>query len=160
LGRSQSLRIGDVFLGANGELSTLVSTERIEFPEGITVYNFTVDGNHDYFVIAETAEYGQTCILVHNANELYRRVKGNESLTRLTNKAAEAEDKIGIHGVSVSETKPPKNVDYRTALRSELEQHFPVHDTPSRIDPGHKTIELPNPVTPESVRIFNKLFGG
>jgi hypothetical protein len=65
---AKDLRAGDVFLGANGELSILVSTERVEFPEGITVYNFTVDGNHDYFVIAETDNFGQTCILVHNAN--------------------------------------------------------------------------------------------
>jgi hypothetical protein len=27
----------------------------------------TIDGNHDYFVIAQEYEYGQTCILVHNA---------------------------------------------------------------------------------------------
>jgi hypothetical protein len=65
---AKDLREGDVFIGANGELSTLVSNERVEFPDGITVYNFTVDGNHNYFIIAQTDEYGQTCILVHNAN--------------------------------------------------------------------------------------------
>jgi hypothetical protein len=64
---AKDLREGDVFIGANGELSTLVSNERVEFPDGITVYNFTVDGNHNYFVIAQVSEYGQTCILVHNA---------------------------------------------------------------------------------------------
>ena len=58
---------GDIFLGANGELLTFVSMERVEFPDGITVYNFTVDGNHNYFVIAENDEFGQTCVLVHNA---------------------------------------------------------------------------------------------
>ncbi|MDR3196704.1 MAG: HINT domain-containing protein, partial [Planctomycetaceae bacterium] len=55
---AKDLRAGDVFLDANGELSSLVSTERVEFPEGITVYNFTVDGNHDYFVIAQEYEFG------------------------------------------------------------------------------------------------------
>jgi hypothetical protein len=65
---AKDLREGDVFIGANGELSTLVEKERVEFPEGITVYNFTVDGNHDYFVIAQTAELGQTSVLVHNAD--------------------------------------------------------------------------------------------
>ncbi|MDR0886345.1 MAG: HINT domain-containing protein [Clostridiales Family XIII bacterium] len=64
---AKDLREGDVFIGANGELSCLVAKERAEFPEGITVYNFTVDGNHDYFVIAQTAEFGWTCVLVHNA---------------------------------------------------------------------------------------------
>ena len=64
---AKDLREGDVFLGANGELLTLVSQERVEFEESITVYNFTVDGNHNYFVIAADDVYGQTCVLVHNA---------------------------------------------------------------------------------------------
>ena len=45
----------------------MVAAERIEFSEGIKVNNFTVDGNHNYFVIAKCDEFGQTCILVHNA---------------------------------------------------------------------------------------------
>jgi len=64
---AKNLREGDIFLGANGELSTLVAIERVVFPDGIKVYNFTVDGNHDYFVIAAVDEYGQTCVLVHNS---------------------------------------------------------------------------------------------
>jgi hypothetical protein len=64
---AKDLREGDVFLGANGELSTLVSKERVAFPDGIKVYNFTVDGNHNYFVIAKCDEFGQTSILVHNS---------------------------------------------------------------------------------------------
>jgi hypothetical protein len=42
--------------------------ERVVFPDGIKVYNFTVDGNHNYFVIAQTDEFGQTCVLVHNTD--------------------------------------------------------------------------------------------
>jgi len=64
---AKDLREGDVFLGANGELSTVVSIERVEYPDGIAVYNLTVDGNHSYFVIAQCDELGQTSILVHNA---------------------------------------------------------------------------------------------
>ena len=64
---AKDLRVGDVVMGANGELSVLVAVDRIEFPDGIKVYNFTVDGNHNYFVIAKCDEFGQTCILVHNA---------------------------------------------------------------------------------------------
>ena len=63
---AKDLREGDVFLGANDELSTLVAKERVQFDATIRVYNFTVDGNHDYFIIAKTDEYGQTCVLVHN----------------------------------------------------------------------------------------------
>ena len=63
---AKDLREGDVFIGANGELSTLESIERVEFEENIKVYNFTVEDNHNYFVLA-TDEYGQTSVLVHNA---------------------------------------------------------------------------------------------
>jgi hypothetical protein len=66
---AKDLREGDIFIGANGELSILVSAERVVFPENIKVYNFTVDGNHDYFVIAQVGDYGQTCVLVHNARK-------------------------------------------------------------------------------------------
>ena len=69
---AKDLREGDVFLGANGELSTLIAIERVELDEPITVYNFTVEGNHNYFVIAETDEFGQTCILVHSQEYPYR----------------------------------------------------------------------------------------
>ncbi|MDR0521673.1 MAG: HINT domain-containing protein [Planctomycetaceae bacterium] len=64
---AKDLKAGDVLLDANSELSCLIAKERVEYPAGITVYNFTIDGNHDYFVIAQTAELGQTCVLVHNA---------------------------------------------------------------------------------------------
>jgi len=66
---AKDLREGDVFLGANGELSVVVSNERVELPDGVTVYNFTVEGNHNYFVIAAGDELGQTSVLVHNAEE-------------------------------------------------------------------------------------------
>ncbi|GHT32348.1 hypothetical protein FACS1894214_4190 [Planctomycetales bacterium] len=48
---AKDLQIGDVFIGANGELTTLTGTERVEYQNGITVYNFTVADNHNYFVI-------------------------------------------------------------------------------------------------------------
>jgi len=80
---AKDLREGDVVLGANGELSTVVSNERVECPDGVTVYNFTVEGNHDYFVLAQNDEYGQACVLVHNAqgygNEIYSNVTGKRA---------------------------------------------------------------------------------
>ncbi|GHT34938.1 hypothetical protein FACS189427_03200 [Planctomycetales bacterium] len=146
---AKDLRIGDVFIGANGELSTLVAQERVTFADGIKVYNFTVDGNHDYFVIAQTAEYGQTCILVHNANEkLYRQNISPESPARLERKSLEAESNpnCGIHGVSVSATENP-TIPCSSADRSNIEKYFTVHDTPTTSDPLHRTVELPKPVT-------------
>ena len=157
---AKDLRVGDVFLGANGKISILVDSSRVEFDESIEVYNFSVEGNHNYFVLAKEYEYGQTCVLVHNAL-LYRNVRGNESLNRLRNKAAEAKaSEIGIHGVSVSETIPPEGTIFRSAQRSEVEKHFPVHNTKTKSDPLHRTIELPEPLTPEAVKVFNGLFGG
>ena len=64
---AKDLRVGDVFLGANGELSTLVNAVRVEQEGGIAVFNFTVEGNHNYFILAKEYEYGQSCVLVHNA---------------------------------------------------------------------------------------------
>jgi hypothetical protein len=74
---AKDLLVGDVFLGTNGELSTLVDIERVVFPEGIKVYNFTVDGNHNYFVIAKCDEFGQTSILVHNSCLRANMIKAN-----------------------------------------------------------------------------------
>ena len=82
---AKNLQPGDQFLDANGHLSQLIGIERVEFSDGIAVYNFTVANNSNYFVIAE-GEFGQTCVLVHNAGchgnsknspkpaTLYRRV--------------------------------------------------------------------------------------
>jgi len=64
---AKDLRPGDVFLGANGELSMLTNAVRVEQEGGIAVFNFTVEGNHNYFILAKEYEYGQTCVLVHNA---------------------------------------------------------------------------------------------
>jgi hypothetical protein len=44
---AKDLREGDVLLGANGELVTVVANERVACPDGVTVYNFTVEGNHN-----------------------------------------------------------------------------------------------------------------
>ena len=63
---AKDLRIGDVFMGADGELSTLTNIVRVEQDGGIAVFNFTVEGNHNYFILAKEYDYGQTCVLVHN----------------------------------------------------------------------------------------------
>ena len=80
-----------------------------------------------------------------------------ETAEKLTSAAAAAAAVIGIHGVSVTarETKAPAG----RANRSDIEQHFTVHNTPSRRDPLHRTVELPQPVTTEVAELFNRLFG-
>ena len=63
------LQVGDVFLGADGRFSTLTNLVRVEQSGGIAVFNFTVEGNHNYFILAKEYEYGQSCVLVHNASK-------------------------------------------------------------------------------------------
>ena len=77
---AKDLRVGDAFLGANGELSTLVSTERLSGE--IAVFNFRVEGNHNYFIIAKEDEYGQTCILVHNGEICFRGLAPDDDPSR------------------------------------------------------------------------------
>jgi hypothetical protein len=66
---AKDLKVGDTFIGASGELSTLTTTSRKDFLNGIKVYNFTVADNHNYFVIANYEAYqnGANVVLVHNA---------------------------------------------------------------------------------------------
>jgi hypothetical protein len=80
-----------------------------------------------------------------------------ESAARLARKAAEAEAVIGIHGVSV--TAAPEHRACSRASRVEVERAFRVHDTPTRHDPLHRTVELPKPITHEVAQRFNLLFG-
>lgn len=80
-----------------------------------------------------------------------------ESATRLARKSAEAEAVVGIHGVSV--TAGPERRPHSRAPREAVEREFRVHDTPTRHDPLHRTVELPKPVTEGVARRFNRLFG-
>ncbi len=76
---AKDLRVGGQFLDANGKIVTLQQSCRTEYKYGVTVYNFEVAGNHNYFVIA-AGECGQTCILVHNANgTVYRALANGEN---------------------------------------------------------------------------------
>ena len=64
---AKDLRVGDVFLGADGRLSTLTNIVLVEQNGGIDVFNFSVEGNHNYFVLAKNFDFGQSCVLVHNS---------------------------------------------------------------------------------------------
>ncbi len=97
--------------------------------------------------------------LVTSSAELHRLGNSKESASRLGRKAQEAEEHTGIHGVSTSEKKPQGEIEFSSSKRNEVEKHFKVHDTPTRNDSTHKTIELPKPVTQGIADIFNKIFG-
>ena len=88
---------------------------------------------------------------------LARLGASKESASRLARKAAEAEGMIGIHGVSVTAGQARGAASH--ASRGEVESVFRVHNTPTRGDPLHRTVELPKPVTTEIADAFNSLFG-
>jgi len=88
---------------------------------------------------------------------LSRLGTSRESVARLGRKAAEAEKQIGIHGVSTTAGVPTGEAS--KASRDIVEAKFKVHDTPTRNDPLHKTVELPKPVTKEDADTFNDMFG-
>ena len=127
------------------------------------VFNFSVEGNHNYFVLAKEYEYGQTCVLVHNADViLYRNSASRNTRKQLADQSAFAEEKgVGIyqthvHGISVSTTKP--NIPHRSAPLEEVQKKFTVHKTPTNSDPNHFTVELPKPVTTSVRDQFYDLF--
>jgi hypothetical protein len=92
------------------------------------------------------------------AEEILKRLgTSTESAARLARKAAEAERVLGIHGVSV--TAGVAKGDASAAKRAEVERVFPVHETPTRTDGLHRTVELPKPVTQGVADRFNELFG-
>jgi len=79
------LRVSDVFLCTDGKLSTQTNAVRIEQEDGIVVFNFKVEGNHNYFILAKEYEYGQTCVLVHNTSPRFIvDPKGNVVDTHVT----------------------------------------------------------------------------
>ena len=94
-----------------------------------------------------------------DAQVIYRRGDSRETATRLEKKSNEAENSnIGIHGVSGSTTRPDGACSSATCGQLEA-AGFRVHDTPTRADPGHKTIELPSPVSRDDAERFNRTFG-
>ncbi len=86
---------------------------------------------------------------------LYRYRNGAETATRLARGAADAEAKIGVHGVSVT-TNPVAGRPCAVACRDAVEKVFPVLKTGA--DPNHYTVVLPKPVTKEVAEQFNQLF--
>jgi hypothetical protein len=108
-------------------------------------------------VKAAAAGVGVIGCITKKGEILSRLGKSRESAARLGRKASEAEAHIGIHGVST--TAGPPSAPASQAAREAVESKFRVHDTPTRNDPLHRTVELPKPVTPEVADDFNKVFG-
>ena len=152
---AKDLREGDVFLGANGELSTLVATERVVFPDCVKVYNFTVDGNHDYFVIAATDEYGQACVLVHNA--CWDNLIENSTLKKVGNKHRHAmydrpgglaEATADFHSLNPTNVVPRPN----NGLSGTLPDGTKINVHISHTEPGVPTLQIKSTPIPHEIR--------
>jgi hypothetical protein len=91
-------------------------------------------------------------------NTIFRRGTDKESAVRLDRKSKEAEAAGFGHGVSGSKSDLGPNSS--SASRAELEGNgFKVQDTPTKNNPDHVTIEMPNPVTKDDAARFNTCFG-
>ena len=112
-------------------------------------------------VVKLGVEAGESATAAKRVDKVvYRLGDSAESASRLGRKSAEAEEKIGHHGVSVSTEKPPPGTPCSSALCSDLEARgFKVRPTPTRNDPNHHTVILPKPVTREVADDFNQAFG-
>jgi hypothetical protein len=96
-------------------------------------------------------------VLVDGDKVLFRR--GAYDTKALLQRDAQAAEKVlGIHGVSVS-TNPAAKVgqEVRPVTASSLEAAgLKIEQTGGNLN--HHTVELPNPITPDFVRIWNGLF--
>ncbi|MBI4854576.1 MAG: RHS repeat-associated core domain-containing protein, partial [Acidobacteria bacterium] len=104
-----------------------------------------------------TAEQAANGIAKSEGEILSRLGTSYESATRLGKKAAEAEEFINYHGVSVTAGTPIGPAS--SASREAVEQFFKVVNTPTRNDPLHRTVVLSKPVTKDVADTFNKVFG-
>ena len=156
--QARHLSQGDILLLKDGSSATVcgltVRTERTY------VYNLSVERLHNYAV-------GASGVCVHNGGTcIVRRGTDRESVSRLKKQAQAAED-TGRFPHGVSGTSPASNkklssdpADSVSTTRQALEDAgIPVHDTPTRNDPDHMTIELPKPITTEVRDAFNTIFG-
>ncbi|MGG8495190.1 SpvB/TcaC N-terminal domain-containing protein [Tenacibaculum sp. TC6] len=80
------LATGTIFRTFNGKEKVLLKSERIEKVQ--IAYNFTVDGNHNYFA-------SQLGILVHNSCGFYH-VKGGNNITSYVGKGGERRARVSL----------------------------------------------------------------
>jgi intein/homing endonuclease len=73
------LAAGDLVQEADGTWQTVLGTSYEAVPEGVTVYNIEVEGDHTYFVADADAVQGTDPLWVHNyclGNTFVARKKG------------------------------------------------------------------------------------
>jgi hypothetical protein len=91
-----------------------------------------------------------------NSDTIYRQGDSWESRNRLQIKSEEAQNAIGIFGVSLNKNQKYPN-DSVSTVQTLNAAGFKIIKTGR--DPGHYTLEFQNPLTPEQVNAFNTCFG-
>lgn len=145
----------DSLKNAVGLLLLFAGANKSPFADGSAPFERYIDE-----AIASVTDEQRLALLaggVADPETLSRLGLSRESLSRLARKAAEAEQQIGIHGVSCTAGEPRGPAS--KALRAVVEELFGVVNTPTRSDPLHRTIELPKPVTDRVAQLFNQVFG-
>jgi hypothetical protein len=122
---AKDLREGDVFIGANGELSTLVSNERVEFPDGITVYrdNDRIITMEDYAKLLEACPNQEWRTIIALA-----RFGGLRCPSELKQLRWSDIDWKGNRFL-VRSLKTERSVPLFAELRKELERHHSLPET-------------------------------
>jgi len=160
---AKDLRAGDVFLGVNGELSTLTNVVRVEQAGGIAVFNFTVEGNHNYFILAKDYEYGQTCVLVHNAKRcgIYEFADQNNPGKDYVGQARNVDKRIKQHQAAgkspdISEVKVTEMPNADKTAR-EIAEHLKIQEktggVPARL--SEAVSNQRDPIGPARIHLLN-----
>ena len=76
-----------------------MKTVRVEQAGGIAVFNFTVEGNHNYFILAKEYEFGQSCVLVHNGDCLFHGTDQDSAESIVKNGLSEVERDLHSLGI-------------------------------------------------------------
>jgi hypothetical protein len=143
--------IADVAPGGGmlGSLFTASSDTQAKAMTGVALLALLVPGGGEEKVAAKVETKVEQA-----AETLFRQGVSKESVARLSRKAAEAEEKIGKHGVST--WNKMVGGESSKAARAAVERIFKVENTGP---PGHRTVYLPKPVTQAVADAFNRLFG-
>jgi hypothetical protein len=156
---AKDLRVGDVFLGANGELSVLVDSTRVEFDGNIAVYNFSIDGNHDYFVIAK-GDYGQTCVLVHNAGGIYIFDDLNDPGKKYVGQARKFDQRLPDHKATgrINDVNDVVKIEMPDADKTarEIAEHLKIQEITGGVPARHSDLvsNLRDPIGPARIYLL------
>ncbi|MER6078066.1 polymorphic toxin-type HINT domain-containing protein [Streptomyces sp. NPDC001833] len=167
---ASDLKPHDALATADGQKAYVVAVHQT--PGAGNRYNLTVAQLHTYYVLA-----GATPVLVHNcgpdgpgfgqpctcsADQNFARLgTSKESTGRLSAQAQKAEQnpKSFGHGVSVLAVDGPfEGASIATKEQIEAAGFYLIF-TPTRNNPTHHTLILPNPVDSAVQRAFNVVFG-